>query len=106
MKRTAINEVRSALLQTRNATIRDQGEVDGDFDVETVMRAHMGLCASLSELKKDYVVVHQDGCCPDEVKDPQRPMGLFEPRDSEAKKDAQAVRDNVLLAAAGKRELR
>ena len=105
MKRQAINEVRSALLLTRNAAIVEQGEVDGDFDVEHVMRAHMGLCEALSSLKKDYMVVHKDGCCPEEVKGPQAPVGYFTPKDSEARKEAEAVRDNVLLAAAGKREL-
>lgn len=106
MKRQAINEVRSALLMTRNAAIIDQGESEGDFDVEHVMRTHMGLCEALSSLKKDYVVVHKDGCCPDEVKTPPQPaQGYFTPRDSEAKKEAAAARDAVLMAAAGKREL-
>jgi hypothetical protein len=102
MKRQAINEVRSALLLTRNAAIIDQGEVEGDFDVEHVMRAHMGLCEALSSVKKDYVVVHKDGCCPEEVKNAGQPSGYFKPRDSEAKKEAQAVSDRVLLTANGK----
>lgn len=102
MERQAINEVRSALLLTRNAAIIDQGEVEGDFDVEHVMRAHMGLCEALSSMKKDYVVVHKDGCCPEEVKNAQAPAGYFKPKNSEAKKEAQAMSDRVLLAANGK----
>lgn len=102
MKRQAINEVRSALLLTRNAAIVEQGEVDGDFDVEHVMRAHMGLCEPLTSMKKDYVVVHKDGCCPEEVKTAQAPQGFFEPRNSEARKEAEAQRDSVLRAASGK----
>jgi hypothetical protein len=71
-----------------------------------VMRVHMGLCEPLSQVKKDYVVVHKDGCCPDEVKNAQTaPQGYFTPRDSEARKEAAAARDAVLLAAAGKRPL-
>lgn len=103
MKRQAINEVRSALLLTRNAAIIDQGEANGDFDVEHVMRAHMGLCEALSSVKKDYVVVHQDGCCPEEAKVPPNPtQGFFKPRDSEARKEAMAAYDSVLQAANGK----
>lgn len=103
MERQAINEVRSALLLTRNAAIYDQGEVNGDFDVEHVLRTHMGLCEPLSSLKKDYVVVHQDGCCPEEVKRPPNPpQGFFKARDSEARREATAAYDSVMQAANGK----
>lgn len=112
MKRQAINEVRSALLLTRNAQITEPGEIDGEFDVEHVMRQHMGLCAALSDLKKDFVVVHQEGCCPESsadhmgkvwpLKTAQQPVGLFVPRDGEAKKEAASTYDGVLKQAQGK----
>lgn len=105
MKRQAINEVRSALLMTRNAAITEPGDVDGDFDVETVMKSHMGLCEPLSNLKQDYVVVHMSGCCPEEVKNPASPVGYFQPRDRKARKEAAAVYDNVMKAASDKAPL-
>lgn len=103
MKRQAINEVRSALLLTKNASITEPGEdKDGDFDVEHVMRTHMGLCEALSNVRKDYVVVHMTGCCPDDVKSPSQPVGYFTPRNSDVKKAIDAHRDEVLNKAAGK----
>jgi len=113
MKRQAINEVRSALLLTKNAKIAEQGaDAEGDFDVENALRSHMGLCSVLSDIRKDYVVVHQLGCCPQTqtaadgsvvaVKTKAQPVGFFQPRDSEARKEAEATRDNILNAASGK----
>lgn len=113
MKRQALNEVRSGLLLTRNAAIAEQGaDPEGDFDVENALRSHMGLCSVLSDIAKDYVVVHQLGCCPQVqkaadgsttvVKTKERPIGFFQPRDSEARKEAEATRDSILNAAAGK----
>lgn len=116
LKRQALNEVRSALLLTRNAKISEAGsDGDGDFDVEGVLRTQMGLCSVLSDIKKDYVVVHQIGCCPQTttddsnkviaVKTPAQPTGYFIPRDAEARAEAMKKRDAVLLTAAGKGNL-
>lgn len=100
--RESMNELRGILLQTYNAQVQSMhAGQDGDMDVEHAIRA-MGYCRALTEIEKDYVVVHPLSTCPDGVVTPERPTGFFQPRDNEAERIGNKAYDAIMNRAAGK----
>ncbi len=98
----ALNFIRSGLLQTRNAQLRDMhAGQDGDIDLEHAV-ALLGICHPLTEIKNDVIIVHPLSCCPDEVKGPSSPDGLFEDKSKDAEKRGSAAFDLLMRKAQGK----
>lgn len=106
-----VNMMRSALLQTDNAVLSDQFESEeGDLDVEQALHA-MGICGPLTEHErahdpefgpKELVVTFPTACCPMEHVTPTQPNGFYVARDREARENAGADKDAVMLATLGK----
>lgn len=101
-KRMELNRIRAALLTTDNAVIHQVHDNDGETDVEHAI-SMLGICGPLTEIDgKEAIVVHPLGTCPAEVCTPQRPTGLFEPKDQESKRAGSANYDQILRTAQGK----
>lgn len=109
-RRRMVNEIRGALLTTRNANLAEMHEgQDGDLDVEAALR-QLGYCKALFETFKNMgnsnedatVLVHPLSCCPDDVRKQMPPHGFYEPKDREAKKVGTANYDRIMSKASGK----
>jgi len=90
---TKMNELRGLLL---NAGLTDVAEID-----EVIVR-DMGECAAYSELFKDLILTHALARCP--ATDPmhQPVPQCFKHRGAQTRRDAAAVRDHILMSAAGR----
>jgi hypothetical protein len=118
--RFALNQIRAALLDTKNAMLQEvhTNPMDGDMDVEHAL-SFLGACRAMTEIfsaeagEFDPVLVYPTGGCPVNYKEdgtvdednPVRTNGgeaisnLFEPRDSATKKIAAAGYDAMLRQA-------
>ena len=81
---------------------------DGDYDIEHAMKS-MALCHALREYYKGkdgtdpgIIGVWPTSGCPAETCSPDKPMGIFEPKDGDAAKASKENYDAVMLRAAGK----
>lgn len=81
---------------------------DGDYDIEHAMKS-MGLCHALREFYKGkdgkdpgIIGVWPTSGCPEETCSPDKPMGIYMPKDGDAARAAQANYDAVMQRAAGK----
>jgi len=112
-KRQEINNIRAALLMTKNAQLATSFEDhDGDLDVEVALMV-AGKCQALSEITDDLIVVFPQGCCPDVAQKADgseipvvtlgSPNGYFKPASRESKKEQNKIYDQLLRAAQNKR---
>lgn len=105
-ERHSINAIRGQILVNMPEPDQHAGP-DGDYDIEHAMRS-MGLCAALREFYKAKDGIDEPhgmwptSGCPEETCTPDRPMGLFVPKDGDARKASQQNYDAVMLRAAGK----
>lgn len=109
-RRRAINEIRGALLTTRNADLASMHEgQDGDLDVEAALH-QLGYCKALYDMFKNQnmsnedatVLVHPLSCCPTDVRKANPPGGFFTPKDGEARRVGSQNYDRILRKAEGK----
>lgn len=101
--RQMINNVRSSLLMSQNATIgADKYEAGGEPDIESVMHA-MGTCNAIRDIVgaanelTEGAVLHPSCTCPGEYVNATNPSGLFKPKNRTS-----VMREEILRAAQGK----
>lgn len=106
-ERHSINSIRAEILLRMPEPEQHVG-ADNDYDIEHAMKS-MGLCHAMREFYKGrdgvdpgIIGVWPTSGCPAETCSPDRPFGIFEPRDAEAHKAGQQNYDAVMLRAAGK----
>lgn len=105
-ERHSVREIRAQILLHMPEADKHVGD-DGDYDVEHAMQS-MGLCPALKEFYKtkgepeEPVAMWPTAGCPTETCTPDKPMGLFLPRDGDARKASAANFDAVMQRAAGK----
>lgn len=110
VQRKMVNEIRGALLSTQNANLTElHSGQDGDLDVEAALKT-LGYCKALFHFFKNkgesdedsLVLLHPISSCPTDIRNANPPMGMFEPKDNEARKVATQNYDRVMQKAAGK----
>ena len=106
-ERHSINSIRAEILLNMPDPESHTGQ-DGEYDPEHAMKS-MGLCHALREYYRGkegkdpgIIGVWPTSGCPAETCSPDKPMGIFVPRDGDAKKASKANYDAVMLRAAGK----
>lgn len=102
--RTAVNEIRAALLMSNNSTLIDSEIKDAnqDTDVEATMKL-LAVCGALTEHYRNTTTVHPLSTCPREVKTKDRPHGFFVSRHGGATLEGKAIYDDIMKTAAGKK---
>lgn len=104
-KRQELNNIRAALLTTKNAKLQDRHvSQEGDMDVEHAI-SQLGICMPLTEIHGEPVVVHPTGGCPPEVCGATNPDGFYKSKDLDADKMGSKTFDNVMRLAQGQRGL-
>ena len=96
-----LNAIRAGLLTTQNADLASlHNDGQNYLDVEGAVQA-LGVCEPLSEIDGDIIIVHPLGGCPEMVRSPMKPQGLFDARDLDAEKRGSAVFDGLMRKAQG-----
>lgn len=103
----SVNMIRAEILMRMPEADSHVGS-DNDYDVEHALKS-MGMCGPLREYYKEkdgedpgIMGVWPSSSCPQEICSPDRPHGLFKPKDLDSEKAGAQAYDRVMLTAAGK----
>lgn len=106
-ERHSVNSIRAEILLRMPDSDSHAGG-DGDYDVEHSMKS-MGMCYAMREYYKSkdgqdpgIMGVWPTSSCPEELCTPDKPRGLFKPKDLDAEKIGTTNYDNVMNTAAGR----
>lgn len=106
-ERHSVNSIRMEIL-SRMPDSDQHTAADGEYDIEHAMKS-MGLCHALREFYKGkegkdpgIIGVWPTSGCPADTCSPDKPWGIFVPKDGDAARASQQNYDAVMQRAAGK----
>jgi len=105
-ERHGVNQIRAEILMRMPEPEKHVG-ADGEYDVNHTLHS-MGMCFPLREYYKEkdgkdpgIMAVFSESSCPLEICTPDKPFGLYQPKDLDAEKIGATNYDRVMVTAAG-----